>query len=139
MEKSEIISSLQKAIENVEKASQAKEAADEKILDTSLWKAFSEIEYISFLNSLEKKQNESIYTKRKRVSRIDLESSLVEARHSLLETLKLVETDELPTQIDEVIERAKTSVFDAIRKKSAIDRHDRKSGKTSKVPSSDVS
>lgn len=139
MEKNEIISSLQKALKNVERASQAKEIEDEIELDLSLWGAFSEIEYISFLNSLETGENESIYTKRKRVNSIDLGSSLIDARDSLLESLKLVETDEFSIQIGDEIEKAKTSVFDAIRKQSAINRRNKKSRKTNRTPSSDAS
>ena len=139
MEKNEIISSLQKALENIERASQAKEKEDEMKLDLSLWKAFSEIEYISLLNSLETGEKESVYTKRKRVSGIDLESSLSDARDSLLESLKLVETDEFSIRVGEEIEKAKTSVFDAIRKQSAINRRNRKSGNISRTPSSDAS
>lgn len=139
MEKNEIISSLQKALENVERASEAKEIEDEIELDLSLWRAFSEIEYISFLNSLETEENESIYTKRKRVNRIDLGSSLIDARDSLLESLKLVETDELSIRIGDEIEKAKTSVFDAIRKQSAINRRNKKIRKTNRAPSSGAS
>jgi hypothetical protein len=139
MEKNEIISSLQRALENVEKASKAKEKEDEIKLDLSLWRAFSEIEYISLLNSLETGEKESVYTKRKRVNRIDLGSSLIDARDSLLESLKLVETDEFSIRVDDEIEKAKTSVFDAIRKQSAINRRNKKSGKINRAPSSDAS
>jgi len=135
MNNDEITSSLRRALENVEKAAQAEKRRDEAKLDLLLWRAFSEIEYVSFLVSSETGDNEPVRGKRKRINKIDIESSLIDARDNLLDSLKLCEDDEISTRLGREVEKAKTSVFNAIRKHLAKNRK-RKREVASRTPSS---
>ena len=122
MDNAEIASSFQIALENIENAFQAYDREEEDEIDCLLWRAFSEIEYISFLVSIETEGNELVERRRKRVSRIDVKASLTDARETLLGILKLVDEDGLSTSVSDELENAKVSVFNAIRKSSARNR-----------------
>ncbi len=128
MENAEIASSLRKALENIEKASRTYTNRKEDELDHSLWRAFTEIEYTSFLVSSETGNNEIVERTRRRVSRIDMKSSLIDARDSLLKSLKLVEGKGLSNKVSDEVEEAKASVFDTIRKLSAKNRKKKNRG-----------
>jgi len=122
MDNAEIASSFQIALENIENAFQAYDREEEDEIDCLLWRAFSEIEYISFLVSIETEGNELVERRRKRVSRIDVKASLTDAREILLGIMKLVDEDRLSTSVSDELENAKMSVFNAIRKSSARNR-----------------
>ena len=131
-----IISSLNKALEDLEEAFQAFENEKETELDRSLWKAFSEIEYTSFLVSLETGDNKVVERKRGRVYKIDMKTSLINAKDSLLDSLKLVKRDGLSNGVGDGLEEVKASVFDAIRKQSAKNRQQKTKGSPTRAPSS---
>ncbi len=126
----EIISSLRKALENIDRASQAHQREDEADLDLSLWRAFSEIEYASFLVSAETETADPIVKKRKRVNEIDIGLSLTEAKNSLLESLRLIENENVSVTVGDQVEKAKTAVFSAMRKQSRIRQQERREGST---------
>jgi len=128
MDNAEMNSSFQEALKSIDKAAQAYEEEDETILDLSLWKAFSEIEYSSFLFSLKTDNREQLKARRKRVSRIEIESSLKDARAHIQESLRLIK-EESPKELNEEIEEAKTSIFNAIRKLKSIRRRQRRNSR----------
>jgi hypothetical protein len=121
----EIISSLRKALENIDRASQAYQKEDEADFDLSLWRAFSEIEYVSFLVSSETETADPVVSKRRRVSEIDIGLSLTEAKNSLLECLKLMENEGTSAAAGDEVEKAKTAVFSAMRKQTRIRQQER--------------
>jgi len=136
MENAEIIPSLNKALEDLEKALQAFESEKETELDRSLWGAFSEIEYASFLVSLETGDNKVVERKRGRVYKIDMKTSLINAKDSLLDSLRLVERNGLSNGVGDELEEAKASVFDGIRKLTAKNRQKKTKGSPTRAPSS---
>ena len=136
MKDTELVGSLREALENVEKASQALEKGDETALDLSLWKAFSKIEYASFLVSIETGDNERLQVRRRRVNKIDMTSSLNDAKDLLFQALNLLEKDTPSAKVADDIEKAKTSVFDSMRKQSAKARKKKARTAASTAPSS---
>lgn len=131
----EIIPSLRRALENIDQASQAHQEDDEADLDLLLWKAFSEIEYVSFLISSEAETADPVARKRTRVGEIDIGLSLTEANNSLLECLKLIENEGSHAAAIDEVEKAKIAIFNAMRKQTRIKQQER-SGVSTQTPCS---